>query len=124
MAKVDIKQQMTEELNKFQLLRNQYKKIISMRGQLEVQLNENKIVKEELDLLEDSAKTFKLIGPALVKIDLKEAKDNVNNRIKYINEELKRHDKTMESIRDQQEKHRETVMKLEKMENAQQTKAK
>ena len=43
---------------------------------------------QELDLLEDDAKTFKLIGPALIKIDLKEAKDNVNNRVKYINEEM------------------------------------
>ena len=108
MAKADVKQQMNDELNKFSALRNQYKKIIGMRGQLEIQLNENKLVKEvccvcllflqfdanpfyllqELDLLEDSAKTFKLIGPALIKIDLKEAKDNVNNRVKYINEEL------------------------------------
>ncbi len=49
-AKVDIKQQMTDELNKFSALRNQYKKIISMRSQLEVQLNENKIVKEVIEL--------------------------------------------------------------------------
>lgn len=43
---------------------------------------------QELDLQDDNGKTFKLIGPALIKIDLKEARDNVNNRIKYINEEL------------------------------------
>ncbi len=38
--------------------------------------------------MEDNGKTFKLIGPALMKIELKEARENVNNRIKYINEEL------------------------------------
>ena len=46
MAKVDIKQQISDEVNKFSALRTNYKKIITMRGQLEIQLNENKIVKE------------------------------------------------------------------------------
>jgi prefoldin beta subunit len=41
-----------------------------------------------MDLLEDGAKTYKLVGPALLRIDLKEAKDNVNSRIKYITEEM------------------------------------
>ncbi|KAH9415599.1 Prefoldin subunit 6 [Dermatophagoides pteronyssinus] len=110
---MDVKQQINEELNKFQTIRNQCKKILSQRGQLEIQLNENKLVKEELDLLEDGAKTFKLIGPALIKIELKEAQDNVNNRIKYITEELKRYDQTLETLTKQQDKHREAVMKLE-----------
>lgn len=48
MAKVDVKQQMNEELNKFSALRNQYKKIVGMRGQLEIQLTENKVVKNVL----------------------------------------------------------------------------
>lgn len=43
---------------------------------------------QELDLLEDGASVHKLIGPALIKQDLKEAKENVNNRIKYISGEL------------------------------------
>ncbi|OTF76337.1 prefoldin subunit 6-like protein, partial [Euroglyphus maynei] len=59
------------------------------------------------------AKTFKLIGPALIKVDLKEARDNVNNRIKYITEELKRYDQTLETLTKQQAKHRDAVMKLE-----------
>lgn len=41
-----------------------------------------------MDLLEDEAKTYKLVGPLLLPIDLKEAKDNVNSRIKYITEEM------------------------------------
>lgn len=36
----------------------------------------------------------------------------------------KRHDKTLESLREQQEKYRETVMKLESMAQAQGAKAK
>ena len=45
---MDVKQQITDELNKFQAIRNQCKKILSQRGQLEIQLNENKLVKEVL----------------------------------------------------------------------------
>ena len=43
---------------------------------------------QELDLLEDDANVFKLIGPVLVKQDLAEAKANVNKRIEYITAEL------------------------------------
>lgn len=43
---------------------------------------------QEMDLLEDDAKTYKMVGPVLMSIDLKEAKDNVNSRIKYITEEM------------------------------------
>lgn len=42
----NIKQKIDEELSKFSAIRKQYNKIISARGQLEIQLNENKIVKE------------------------------------------------------------------------------
>lgn len=41
-----LKAQMNDEINKFSVVRNQLKKIINARNQLEVQLNENKLVKE------------------------------------------------------------------------------
>lgn len=41
-----------------------------------------------MDLLEDDAVTYKLVGPALLKVDLKEARDNISSRIKYITDEL------------------------------------
>lgn len=43
---------------------------------------------QELELLEDDANVFKLIGPVLVKQDLAEAKANVNKRLEYITAEL------------------------------------
>lgn len=47
MPKADaVKMQMNDELNKFSAIRNQFKKVLGARNQLEVQLNENKIVKE------------------------------------------------------------------------------
>lgn len=65
-------------------------KCIDNRRQLESQLTENNMVKEELDRLESDANVYKLIGPVLVKQDLSEAKQNVQKRIDYINTEINR----------------------------------
>lgn len=43
---------------------------------------------QELDLLEEDANVYKLIGPVLVKQDLAEANANVHKRIEYISAEL------------------------------------
>jgi prefoldin beta subunit len=52
------------------------------------QANENDMVKKELDLLDDEAKVYKLVGPVLLKQDVDEAKTNVNKRLEFINKEL------------------------------------
>lgn len=49
MAKVnplELQKQFQDEVDKFSVLRNQFKKIFHQRSTLETQLNENKIVKE------------------------------------------------------------------------------
>jgi prefoldin beta subunit len=46
------------------------------------------LVSQELELLDDGANVYKLIGPVLVKQDLAEAKANVKKRIEYISAEL------------------------------------
>ena len=43
---------------------------------------------QELDLLEDEASVFKLIGPVLMKQDLEEAKQNVAKRLELIEREM------------------------------------
>jgi prefoldin beta subunit len=48
------------------------------------QLSENQLVKEELDMLDEDAKVYKLVGPVLMPQDLTEAKDVVATRIKFI----------------------------------------
>lgn len=45
---------------------------------------------QELDLLDDDATVFKLIGPAMIKQDLVEAKTNVSKRLEYIQGEMRR----------------------------------
>ncbi|KAF3488963.1 hypothetical protein F2Q69_00053790, partial [Brassica cretica] len=58
------------------------------RKKYTIQLGENELVLKELDLLEDDANVYKLIGPVLVKQDLAEANANVRKRIEYISAEL------------------------------------
>ncbi|CAA2990632.1 prefoldin subunit 6-like [Olea europaea subsp. europaea] len=59
-----------------------------VRKKYTIQLGENELVLKELDLLNDDANVYKLIGPVLVKQDLAEANANVRKRIDYISAEL------------------------------------
>ncbi|PHT57607.1 hypothetical protein T459_35422 [Capsicum annuum] len=59
-----------------------------IRKKYTIQLGENELVLKELDLLNEDANVFKLIGPVLVKQDMAEAKANVKKRIEYISTEL------------------------------------
>lgn len=43
---------------------------------------------QELDLLEDEAPVYKLVGPVLMKQDLEEAKQNVAKRLELIEREM------------------------------------
>ena len=43
---------------------------------------------KELDLLDEDANVFKLIGPVLVKQDSDEAKANVKTRVEFIQAEM------------------------------------
>nr|CAB3472376.1 unnamed protein product [Digitaria exilis] len=63
----------------------------------------------ELELLDDGANVYKLIGPVLVKQDLAEAKANVKKRIEYISAELKRMDRTLKDSEDKQNSKKESV---------------
>ncbi|KAK7487298.1 hypothetical protein BaRGS_00021526 [Batillaria attramentaria] len=101
------------ELEKFQAVQKDIQKAISARQQLDAQLNENTLVKEELDRVEGGANVYKLIGPVLVKQELTEARSNVQKRIDYINGELKRYDGTIKDLEKKQESHRETLAKLQ-----------
>nr|KAJ0203163.1 hypothetical protein LSAT_V11C500239710 [Lactuca sativa] len=59
-----------------------------VRKKYTIQLGENELVLKELDLLNEDANVYKLIGPVLVKQDLAEANANVRKRIEYISTEL------------------------------------
>lgn len=80
-----------DEIEKFKKLQKDLQKYTSSRMQLDTQVNENKTVKQELDLLEDDAVVYKLVGPVLVKQAVAEAKLTVQKRLDYITKEAERY---------------------------------
>nr|CAG4649038.1 EOG090X0MQF [Polyphemus pediculus] len=108
-----LQKKMQQEVEKYKALQKEYQTVISTRQQLDSQLTENNGVKVEMAVLEGEANVFKLIGPALIKQDLHEAKQNVNKRIDYITAELKRLDKTIEDLDKKQDDQREVLGKLQ-----------
>ncbi|KAJ6766309.1 PREFOLDIN SUBUNIT 6 [Salix purpurea] len=80
-----------------------------VRKKYTIQLGENELVLKELDLLNDDANVYKLIGPVLVKQDLAEANANVRKRIDYISAELKRLDGTLQDLEEKQNSKKDAV---------------
>ena len=52
------------------------------------QLNENDMVKAELDRLSDNDVVYKMVGPVLIKHELAEAKTTVEKRLEFITGDL------------------------------------
>ncbi|PKI74352.1 hypothetical protein CRG98_005232 [Punica granatum] len=78
-----------------------------------IQLGENELVQKELDLLNEGANVYKLIGPVLVKQDLAEANANVRKRIEYMTGELKRLDAILQDLEEKQNSKKEGILKLQ-----------
>merc|ERR1712112_601628 len=117
-----LQKQFQESATNLQTVQKEYIKTLADRQTLDSQLNENKQVKEELDMAADGAKVFKLIGPALVNQDLGEAKGNVEKRISYITGELKRKDDQLAALDKKQDESREKMqevqMQMQKLQQA------
>ncbi|KAI6705858.1 hypothetical protein NL676_008820 [Syzygium grande] len=82
-----------------------------VRKKYTIQLGENELVLKELDLLNEDANVYKLIGPVLVKQDLAEANANVCARELIIS--LKRLDATLQDLEEKQNSKRDTILKLQ-----------
>ena len=108
-----IQEQLQKEIDAFQKIQKDLQKLVTGRQQLDVQYNENKVVKDELDLVEPDSNVYKLTGPILVKQDLSEARLNVGKRLDYIQSELKRHEKSITDLQSKQEKKKESLTKLQ-----------
>ncbi|CAG5131440.1 unnamed protein product [Candidula unifasciata] len=108
-----VQKRLQTELEKFQTVQKDIAKHVGLRQQLDSQLSENTLVKEELDRLEDGATVYKMVGPALIKQDLVEARQNVQKRIDYINGELKRHENVIKDLEKKADSHRESLGKLQ-----------
>jgi chaperonin cofactor prefoldin len=81
-------QSLAEYNRQYTNLTERLQQLVDNRNTLVTQLNENEGVKEELELLKPGAELFRALGPALVQMDVMEAKELVNGRIKKIQENL------------------------------------
>ncbi|KAH8267962.1 probable prefoldin subunit 6 [Drosophila bipectinata] len=104
---------MQTEVESYQNLQKSCVKMVKQRALLESQLNENKCVLDELNLLGPDNKVYKLFGPVLVKQELEDSRQNVGKRIEYISKELKSSTDTLENMEKDMLKHREAVTKYQ-----------
>lgn len=83
-----------ELVSEFQKLASGVDADLLVRRKLQTQLTENMLVKAEMDRLDDAKghEVFKQLGPALLRVDLDEAKEQVDSRLRLLNEEIQRVD--------------------------------
>ncbi|XP_063902664.1 prefoldin subunit 6-like [Zophobas morio] len=113
MSSSQLQEQLEKKLINFRQLQTDYQKCLSTRTQLEAQLTENQLVQEELSFLQDDDVIYKLIGPALVQQELKEAQETVNNRLKFITREAERYEKRITELQKKQEEERNMINALQ-----------
>ena len=101
-------------LNQYRNLQKEIAKLQSGAGQANTQIMENEMVLKELDLLEEDAQVFKLIGPVLVKQELVEVKTNVTKRIEFIKNDISRLETNVKAKEKEQEEVRTQIGKLQK----------
>lgn len=110
----DLRVVLEKEYEAYKKVQQDMSKVINTRTQLVSQATENQGVMEELGRLGDDANVFKLIGPALIKQDLVEAKSNVSKRLEYIKGEIERADTQIKSMESKSKQHEQELVKLQK----------
>eukprot|EP00978_Attheya_sp_CCMP212_P036282 scaffold163203_cov53-Attheya_sp.AAC.7 len=98
----------------YRSIQEDVQKLRSDQQTLMGQLNENEMVKQELDLLDDSSTIYKQVGPVLMKNDLDDAKQTVEQRLELISGELKKVEKT---VNEKQAKGQEIGERIQKMQS-------
>ena len=109
-----IKAQIEKETENYRQLQGEVTKNHTARLRFTQQLQESEMVKKELDLLDDEAVVFKLVGPALIRQDLVEAKANVDKRMQFLKKESERLDSSLKSLENKQKQAQDEVESLHK----------
>lgn len=94
----------------FSNLQTQLNELVDARSKLETQFQENKIVLAEFDHLNEDLKIYKLTGPILLPQDYSESKMNVEKRIEFIQDEIKRVEAKIEALQKQIEQTRDKLL--------------
>ncbi|XP_076939569.1 prefoldin subunit 6-like [Bidens hawaiensis] len=109
----ELQKELEAKANDLSKIQKDISKNHQVRKKYTIQLGENELVLKELDLLNEDANVYKLIGPVLVKQDLAEANANVRKRIEYISAELKRLDSTLQDLEEKLNSKKEAILKLQ-----------
>lgn len=102
------------EANDLNSMQKDLSRNMTSRRQFAQQYSENDLVHKELEKLNDDAKVYKLIGPALIKQDKVEALSNVAKRLDFIENETNRLDKAMNGLENKQDAKQKKVAELQK----------
>ncbi|CEF96741.1 Prefoldin [Ostreococcus tauri] len=108
-----MQKKLTDESRTYETLGEEMSANAIARQQASQQLSENEMVLKELELLEDEAKVYKLIGPVLMKQDLEEARGNVGKRLDYIRAESERLEKKAGELQKKQLDKQKDIMELQ-----------
>mmetsp|Transcript_560 Transcript_560/g.3960 ORF Transcript_560/g.3960 Transcript_560/m.3960 type:complete len:125 (+) Transcript_560:75-449(+) len=108
-----LQQQLEEKISAFRGVQKEAQSCFERRQKYSQQLNESEMVLKELELLDDEANVYKLVGPALIKQDLVEAKSNVSKRVEYIQNEMKRIESNVKGIESKQSQMQEEILGLQ-----------
>jgi prefoldin beta subunit len=103
-----------EKIKKYQDLQGDISKLFQQKTTFLSQFNENTLVKGELDLLEEGTSVYKLVGPALMAVELDESKSNVQKRLEFIETELKKLDNAIAAKQGEQAAIGEEVQKMQR----------
>lgn len=102
------------ETAKFRALQEEMNVKRTALQQLLLQQNENEMVQQELDLLKEDDKVFKMVGPVLLKNDVEDAKMTVSKRLEFITGEKK---KVEDGMKDLEVKANEVAKKANEMQS-------
>jgi prefoldin beta subunit len=105
--------EMEIEAKRHQELQNEIQDLTNSRQKQLSQLNENTMVKQEMELISGDAVVYKKIGPTLVKQDLSAAKDLISKRMEFVERSIKSLDKNVEKKQEEMSKIENRVQELQ-----------
>ena len=118
-GKMRITPEMEAEAKVHQELSIEVQELVASRQKKVEQLNENMMVKTEMDMIQDDAVVYKKIGPTLVKQDLSMAKGWIGDRISFIEKGI---NAVNASIEEKQKAMQEVENRVQQMQVAEQQK--
>lgn len=110
---VKIQSEVESEVKELQVVQRDMQKLVDARQKLVEQQNEVALVLKEIELLEEGANVYKLVGPVLVKQSASEAKMNVTKRLEFITKELRKTEELIKANETKQLNYRSKIMKLQ-----------